>query len=167
MADDRSSCSTEESNDLEGTPSGQVFGPHPDVIIGSTIHFESGIRVAPQGFIPNFDYVAYTHLMNNHRYMGVVPLTQPMSNVFPTQATVSAPHGVSTGAGSDSIFLEMSSQISAEMTPPNNTVEYFPVFKQQMEESHRDVVNMLTEQITAILNPIIENNSAKIEQVAR
>ncbi|MED6195914.1 hypothetical protein PIB30_042303 [Stylosanthes scabra] len=126
------------------------------------------------GFNPNFDYVAYQHLINNHPYMGVVSLTQPMSNVFSTQAMVSTPHGVSTGAGagagsnrpltsllptqaiastphivltgagSESIFQGMPSQILAEKTPPNNAVRSFPVFRQQMEESHRDIVNMLT-----------------------
>ncbi|MED6173514.1 hypothetical protein PIB30_060161, partial [Stylosanthes scabra] len=53
------------------------------------------------GFNPNFDYVAYQHLMNNYPYMGVVSFTQPLSNVFPTQGTVLTPHGVSTGAGQE------------------------------------------------------------------
>ncbi|MED6162053.1 hypothetical protein PIB30_066739, partial [Stylosanthes scabra] len=148
------------------------------------------------GFNPNSDHVAYHHLMNNHPYMGIVSLTQPMSNVFPTQAMVwthrgvstgagagagsnrpltsvlstqaimSTPHTILTGAGSESIFPEMPGQISVEMTPPNNTFGYFPVFRQEMEEGHHDIVNMLTEQMTIVLNPMIEDNSAKIEQVA-
>ncbi|MED6216257.1 hypothetical protein PIB30_005845 [Stylosanthes scabra] len=69
-------------------------------------------------------------------------------------------------AESESIFLEMPSQISAEMTPPNDPVESFPVLRKQIEESYRVVVNMLIDQIATLLNPIIENNTAKIKQVA-
>ncbi|MED6134868.1 hypothetical protein PIB30_040959 [Stylosanthes scabra] len=92
---------------------------------------------------------------------------RPLTSVLPTQAMASIPHIVLTGAGSELIFQGMPSQISAGKTSPNNAIESFPVFRQQMEESHRDIVNMLTEQMTIILNPMIENNSAKIEQVAR
>ncbi|RYQ88986.1 hypothetical protein Ahy_B09g095864 isoform B [Arachis hypogaea] len=41
------------------------------------------------------------------------------------------------------------------------------VYRQQVEESHHDLVNLLTQQITTILNPMMADHESKFERLAR
>ncbi|MED6163817.1 hypothetical protein PIB30_083693 [Stylosanthes scabra] len=108
--------------------------------------------------------------MNNPPYCGPIhsttPVIQPMPNPWPSQAAVSIPQAMSTGANKP-IFLEMSRQIPLKNSLANNTVKSLAVFRQQIEESNHDLVNMLTQQMATVLTPMIENNNARIELVAR
>ncbi|MED6187819.1 hypothetical protein PIB30_080131 [Stylosanthes scabra] len=94
------------------------------------------------------------------------PVIQPMLVLQPSQAAVSIPQVVSTGANR-SFFPEMFKQMPPKASHTNNIVESLAVFRQQMEESHHDLVNLLTQQMAIVLTPMIENNNARIEQVAR
>ncbi|MED6223727.1 hypothetical protein PIB30_076956, partial [Stylosanthes scabra] len=78
---------------------------------------------------------------------------------------MSIPQVVSNG-NNRTIFPEMSRQMPTSSSPANNTLESLAVFRQQIEESHHDLVNFLTQQMATVLTPIIENNNARIEQVA-
>ncbi|MED6201244.1 hypothetical protein PIB30_092943 [Stylosanthes scabra] len=60
----------------------------------------------------------------------------------------------------------MSRQMPIEPSPTNNIVEFLAVSRQQIEESHHDLVNILTQQMATVLTPMIENSNAKIEYVA-
>ncbi|MED6186919.1 hypothetical protein PIB30_071314 [Stylosanthes scabra] len=103
-------------------------------------------------------------------YCGPIHLTtlviQPMPNPQPSQAVVSIPQAASTGVNRP-IFTEMSRQMPLETNHANNTVKALAVFRQQIEESHHDLVNMLTQQMVTVLIPMIENNNARIKLVAR
>ncbi|MED6116251.1 hypothetical protein PIB30_098325 [Stylosanthes scabra] len=109
-------------------------------------------------------------LMNNPPQFGPIHLTtpviQPMPTLQPSQATISIPQMVLTGANRP-IFLEMSRKMPIEPNHVNNIVESLAVFTQQIEKSHHDLVNMLTQQMATVLTPMIENNNARIEQVAQ
>ncbi|MED6198694.1 hypothetical protein PIB30_068972 [Stylosanthes scabra] len=84
----------------------------------------------------------------------------------PPQVAVLIPQMVSAWANR-SIFPEMFRQMPPETSHTNNTVESLAVFRQQIEESHHDLVNLLTRQMATMLTPMIENNNARIEQVAQ
>ncbi|MED6136577.1 hypothetical protein PIB30_057328 [Stylosanthes scabra] len=94
--------------------------------------------------------------MNNPPYNGPIysttPVIQPMPNPQPSQAAVSIPQAASNGANRP-IFPEMSRQMLLETSHANNTVESLVVFRQQIEESHHDLVNMLTQQMATVLTP--------------
>ncbi|MED6177293.1 hypothetical protein PIB30_096818 [Stylosanthes scabra] len=76
------------------------------------------------------------------------------------------PQVVSIG-NNRTVFPEMSRQMPTSSNPVNNTVESLAVFRQQIEESHHDLVNLLTQQMATVLTPMIENNNARIDQVAQ
>ncbi|MED6186594.1 hypothetical protein PIB30_068257 [Stylosanthes scabra] len=92
------------------------------------------------------------------------PVSSPA--LQPTQATMAPPQVVSTG-NNRSIFPEMPRQMPTNSGPVNNTTESLAVFRQQIEESHHDLVNLLTQQMATMLTPMIENNNARIDQVAQ
>ena len=50
---------------------------------------------------------------------------------------------------------------------PANTVKSLVVFRQQIDESHHDLANLLTQQMATILNPLIATNNARLEQLAK
>ncbi|RYR02504.1 hypothetical protein Ahy_B06g081296 [Arachis hypogaea] len=41
------------------------------------------------------------------------------------------------------------------------------VFRQHIDESHHDSINLLTQQMITILNPIMDNHESKFEHLAR
>ncbi|RYR78416.1 hypothetical protein Ahy_A01g003212 [Arachis hypogaea] len=41
------------------------------------------------------------------------------------------------------------------------------VYRQQVEKSHHDLVNLLTQQMTIILNPMMADHESKFERLAR
>ena len=59
------------------------------------------------------------------------------------------------------IFPNMPRTMPFDM--PSNTLDSFVVLRQQIYESHHDLVNMLIQQITTVLNPLIESNNARYE----
>ncbi|MED6135604.1 hypothetical protein PIB30_048060 [Stylosanthes scabra] len=64
---------------------------------------------------------------------------------------------------SRSIFSDMSRAMP--VTQPSQTVGSLATIRQQMDESHHDLVNMLTHQMITVLNPILENTNTRIEQL--
>ena len=50
---------------------------------------------------------------------------------------------------------------------PSNTLDSLATFREQIDESYHDLVNMLTQQITTVLNPLIESNNARDEQLVQ
>ena len=50
---------------------------------------------------------------------------------------------------------------------PANTIKSLVVFRQQIDESHHDMANLLTQQMATVLNPSIVSNNACFEQLAR
>ncbi|RYR10942.1 hypothetical protein Ahy_B05g079431 [Arachis hypogaea] len=49
----------------------------------------------------------------------------------------------------------------------SNTVNLMAVYRQQVEESHHDLVNLLTQQMTTILNPMMADHESRFERLAR
>ncbi|RYR53669.1 hypothetical protein Ahy_A06g028877 [Arachis hypogaea] len=49
----------------------------------------------------------------------------------------------------------------------SNASNSMVVFRQHVEESHHDLVNLLTQQMTIILNPMMANHESKFECLAR
>ncbi|RYR78540.1 hypothetical protein Ahy_A01g003365 [Arachis hypogaea] len=49
----------------------------------------------------------------------------------------------------------------------SNTANSMAVYRQQLEESHHDLVNLLTQQMTTILNPMMVDHESKFEHLAR
>ncbi|RYR26745.1 hypothetical protein Ahy_B02g061050 [Arachis hypogaea] len=49
----------------------------------------------------------------------------------------------------------------------SNAANWMTVYRQQVEESHHDLVNLLTQQMTTILNPMMANHESKFERLAR
>ena len=50
---------------------------------------------------------------------------------------------------------------------PANMLESLAVFRQQINKSHHDLANLLTQQMATILNPIIATSNPRFEQLAR
>ncbi|RYQ91542.1 hypothetical protein Ahy_B09g097468 [Arachis hypogaea] len=49
----------------------------------------------------------------------------------------------------------------------SNAANSLAVYRQQVEESHHDLVNLLTQQMTTILNPMMADHESKFECLAR
>ncbi|RYR07161.1 hypothetical protein Ahy_B05g074480 [Arachis hypogaea] len=49
----------------------------------------------------------------------------------------------------------------------SNFVNSMAVYRQQVEESHHDLVNLLTQQMTTILNPMMADHESRFERLAR
>ncbi|RYQ99257.1 hypothetical protein Ahy_B07g087157 [Arachis hypogaea] len=49
----------------------------------------------------------------------------------------------------------------------SNASNSMAVFRQHVEESHHDLVNLLTQQMTTILNPMMADHESKFECLAR
>ncbi|RYR62652.1 hypothetical protein Ahy_A04g020359 [Arachis hypogaea] len=49
----------------------------------------------------------------------------------------------------------------------SNAANSMVVYRQQVEESHHDLVNLLTQQMTTILNPMMADHESKFERLAR
>ncbi|RYR61872.1 hypothetical protein Ahy_A04g019110 [Arachis hypogaea] len=49
----------------------------------------------------------------------------------------------------------------------SNAANSMAVYRQQVEESHHDLVNLLTQQMTTILNPMMTDHESKFERLAR
>ncbi|RYR76070.1 hypothetical protein Ahy_A01g000662 [Arachis hypogaea] len=49
----------------------------------------------------------------------------------------------------------------------SNAANSMVVYRQQVEENHHDLVNLLTQQITIILNPMMVDHESKFERLAR
>ncbi|RYR26836.1 hypothetical protein Ahy_B02g061148 [Arachis hypogaea] len=49
----------------------------------------------------------------------------------------------------------------------SNAANSMAVYRQQVEESHHDLVNLLTQQMTIILNPMMADPESKFERLAR
>ncbi|RYR26946.1 hypothetical protein Ahy_B02g061269 [Arachis hypogaea] len=49
----------------------------------------------------------------------------------------------------------------------SNASNSMAVFRQHIEESHHDLVNLLTQQMTTILNPMMADHESKFERLAR
>ncbi|RYR34195.1 hypothetical protein Ahy_A10g048929 [Arachis hypogaea] len=49
----------------------------------------------------------------------------------------------------------------------SNAANSIAVYRQQVEESHHDLVNLLTQQLTTILNPMMADDESKFERLAR
>ena len=48
-----------------------------------------------------------------------------------------------------------------------NTIESLAILSQQIDESHYDLANLLTQQMVTVVNPWIVTNNAWFEQLAR
>ncbi|RYR28655.1 hypothetical protein Ahy_B01g052788 [Arachis hypogaea] len=49
----------------------------------------------------------------------------------------------------------------------SNAANSMAVYRQHVEESHHDLVNLLTQQMTTILNPMMADHESKFERLAR
>ncbi|RYR26203.1 hypothetical protein Ahy_B02g060386 [Arachis hypogaea] len=49
----------------------------------------------------------------------------------------------------------------------SNASNFMAVFRQYVEESHHDLVNLLTQQMTTILNPMMADHESKFERFVR
>ncbi|RYR20149.1 hypothetical protein Ahy_B03g065232 [Arachis hypogaea] len=49
----------------------------------------------------------------------------------------------------------------------SNAANSMAVYRQQVEESHHDLVNLLTQQMTTILNPMLADHESRFERLAR
>ncbi|XP_016173120.1 uncharacterized protein LOC107615583 [Arachis ipaensis] len=63
------------------------------------------------------------------------------------------------------VFPDMSRAMPVNQ--PSQTVGSLANIRQQMDESHHDLVNMLTHQMVTVLNPLLENINTRIEQLNR
>ncbi|RYQ80608.1 hypothetical protein Ahy_Scaffold1g106909 [Arachis hypogaea] len=63
------------------------------------------------------------------------------------------------------VFPDMSRAMPVNQ--PSQTVGSLANIRQQMDESHHDLVNMLTHQMVTVLNPLLENTNTRIEQLNR
>ena len=52
-----------------------------------------------------------------------------------------------------------------QSTTPSYTVESLATFRQQVEESHHDLMTMLTHQMATVLNPLIESNNQYFDTI--
>ena len=52
------------------------------------------------------------------------------------------------------------------LAAPSYTNESLATFRQQLEESHHELVNMLTHQMVTVITPILESNNTRYEQLA-
>ncbi|RYR51547.1 hypothetical protein Ahy_A06g026558 [Arachis hypogaea] len=53
------------------------------------------------------------------------------------------------------------------MGSTSNAANSTTVYRQKMEESHHDLVNLLTQQLTTILNPMMADHESRFEHLAR
>ncbi|XP_016206208.1 uncharacterized protein LOC107646541 [Arachis ipaensis] len=94
--------------------------------------------------------------------MSNVPVSGASGNNSASNSTTST---VTRVENSRPVFSDMSRAMPVNQ--PSQTVGSLANIRQQMDESHHDLVNMLTHQMVTILNPLLENTNTRIEQLNR
>ena len=56
---------------------------------------------------------------------------------------------------------------SMPLTTLSYTNESLATFRQQLEESHHELVNMLTHQMAIVITPLLESNNIRYEYLAQ
>ncbi|MED6221152.1 hypothetical protein PIB30_051710 [Stylosanthes scabra] len=94
---------------------------------------------------------------------GMPPNFQPQ--VIPSNLRGTSPSAIQFGSvPNEQPFSEMSKSIaSPNVNQPLSTA----AVRQLIEESHLDLVNLMTSHLTTILNPIVVDTNAKYEQLAK
>ncbi|RYQ83429.1 hypothetical protein Ahy_B10g102112 [Arachis hypogaea] len=89
--------------------------------------------------------------------------TSPVGNFVPPVRFVSV------NGGNNSQNPQQHSEYSCDynMGSTSNAANSMAVYRQQVEESHHDLVNLLTQQMTTILNPTMADHESKFERLAR
>ncbi|RYR14938.1 hypothetical protein Ahy_B04g071662 [Arachis hypogaea] len=74
-----------------------------------------------------------------------------------------------TSGGSNSQNPQQHSEYSRDYNvgSTSNAANSIAVYRQQVEKIHHELVNLLTEQITTILNPMMADHESKFERLAR
>ncbi|RYQ98686.1 hypothetical protein Ahy_B07g086452 [Arachis hypogaea] len=75
----------------------------------------------------------------------------------------------SVNGGNNSQNLQQHSEYSRDYNvgSTSNAANSMAVYRQHVEESHHDLVNLLTQQMTTILNPMMADHESKFERLAR
>ncbi|RYQ97022.1 hypothetical protein Ahy_B08g092986 [Arachis hypogaea] len=63
------------------------------------------------------------------------------------------------------VYFEFSRDYNVGST--SNASNSMAAFRQHVEESHHDLVNLLTQQMTTILNPMMDDHESKFDRLAR
>ena len=88
-----------------------------------------------------------------------------MANLSPLGSLPGPSIGTNTGNQTGPMYPNMPRTMP--LTNPSYTNESLATFRQQLEESHHELVNMLTHQMATVITPIIESNNTRYEQLAR
>ncbi|RYR15044.1 hypothetical protein Ahy_B04g071775 [Arachis hypogaea] len=70
------------------------------------------------------------------------------------------------GGSSTNNSIPMSIQ-QADVSSRSEATIGTEIYRQQVEESHHDLVNLLTQQMTTILNPMMADHESRFERLAR
>ncbi|RYQ83820.1 hypothetical protein Ahy_B10g102678 [Arachis hypogaea] len=100
--------------------------------------------------------------------VGWPPYGLPPGYTPPVGGFVLPIHFGNTSGGSNSQNPQQHSEYSRNYNvgSTSNAANSMTVYRQQVEESHHDLVNLLTQQMTTILNPMIADHESKFERLA-
>ncbi|RYR51005.1 hypothetical protein Ahy_A06g026063 [Arachis hypogaea] len=93
-----------------------------------------------------------------------IPVTVQSSNVTSRSKGLVSVNGVNNSQNPQQHY-EFSCDYNVGST--SNASNSLAVFRQHVEESHHDLVNLLTQQMTTILNPMMANHKLKFECLTR
>ena len=122
----------------------------------------------PPGFIPPVATQApiqpgiggMVTTFQNHLYTNAI-----MANLPPFKSLLGPSIGTNAGSQIGPIYPNMPRTMP--LTNPSYANESLATFRQQLEESHHELVNMLTHQMATVITPVIESNKTRYEQLAR
>ncbi|RYR38848.1 hypothetical protein Ahy_A09g044103 isoform B [Arachis hypogaea] len=91
-----------------------------------------------------------------------LPLGYTVTGYVPPRFGNSSSFGVNPGPP---VYSEFSRDY--QMGSTSNASNSIAAFRQHVNESHHDLVNLLTQQMTTILNPIMADHETRFERLAR
>ena len=142
------------------------YTPKPNVVPNNM-----PIYGLPLGFMPPITTQAPISIGNISAVHQNLLYNQMIMPNVPQAGLHMAQVGPSTGAGVGLSVTNARGPIFPNMpwsmpyNTPSNAFDSFAMFRQQIDESHHDLANMLTQQITIVLNPLIKLNNAWYEQL--
>ena len=105
---------------------------------------------------------AVTTTFQNSLYTNTILANLPPFGSFPGPS--SSPGQCVGNTSINPIYCTMPR--SMPLTTPSYIIESLATFRQQLEESHHEYVNMLTHQMATVIIPLLESNNIRYEQLA-
>ncbi|RYQ97166.1 hypothetical protein Ahy_B08g093175 [Arachis hypogaea] len=97
----------------------------------------------------------------------IIHMADEMSNVNGGSTTSDSIPVLNGGSNSQNPQQHFEYSRDYNVGSTSNAANLMAVYRQQVEESHHDLVNLLTQQMTTILNPMMADHESKFERLAQ